>query len=397
MHPEFFTDNRARLSRLCKAKLIIVCAHTTVQRVNDTSYPFEQDSDFYYLTGLLAPDWLLVMDTISGDEWLIEPNVPETTRVFDGSLLAEEASARSGVRRVLSKVEGKRLLEKLRDSHTTAGTVLDVRRKVGAAAPNPARSRLARRLKRLDFVLVDIRQDITTLRALKQTPERDAMRAAAAVTVDAFEQVKRALPKLSNECELQAEFDYAFKKVGSGHAYDPIVASGPRACTLHYTDNNHALPQNGLVVIDIGAKVAGYCADVTRTYAVGRPSERERAVHAAVERAHHEIIALLRPGLAVTKYISGVDAIMQRELKSLGLLNTPADYRRYFPHAISHGLGIDVHDSLGGPTHFKPGMVLTVEPGIYIPEEGIGVRIEDDILITNTGIENLTGALSTSL
>jgi len=143
--------------------------------------------------------------------------------------------------------------------------------------------------------------------------------------------------------------------------------------------------------------VNGYCADVTRTYAVGAPTDRQKAVHAAVESAHHKIIALLGPDKLVKDYHQQVDGIMIKALKSLGLYSKPSDYRKYFPHAISHGLGIDVHDSLGSPTHFKPGMVLTVEPGIYIPEEEIGVRIEDDILITETGIENLSGALPTSL
>lgn len=397
MSPEFFSQNRVALGRLCKGQLIIISAHTTLQRVNDTTYPFEQDSHFYYLTGIVSPDWLLVMDTASGEEWLIAPDIPEIVRVFDGSLSAEDATSTSGVRQVLSAKEGRLLLQKLRNTHRIVRTVLDPPKRRGSAVPNPARGRLVSRLKKLGFGIDDIRSDITKLRAIKQTVEVETMRRTATVTVDAFEQVKRALPMLSTEYGLQAEFDYAFKKAGCSHAYDPIVASGPRACTLHYIANNHDLPQNGLVVIDIGAKVDGYCADVTRTYAIGQPSERETAVHAAVERAHRDSIALLRPGLAVEDYQKAVDEIMQRELTALGLLKTPSDYRRYFPHAISHGLGIDVHDSLGGPTHLEEGMVLTVEPGIYIPEEGIGVRIEDDILITRSGNENLTGHLSTSL
>jgi len=120
-------------------------------------------------------------------------------------------------------------------------------------------------------------------------------------------------------------------------------------------------------------------------------------VHAAVQKAHFAIIDLIRPGVTFKDYQDGTDTIMKEALRSLGLLNTPADYRKYFPHAISHGLGIDVHESLGGYKEFQPGMVLTVEPGIYIPEEGIGVRIEDDILVTEAGNENLSAALSTDL
>jgi len=152
-----------------------------------------------------------------------------------------------------------------------------------------------------------------------------------------------------------------------------------------------------MVLIDAGAKVGGYAADITRTYAIGRPSDREIEVHAAVETAHKAIIDLIKPGFGMKDYHFQSDEIMKKALKSLGLLNAPADYRKYFPHAVSHGLGIDVHDSLGGFETFQPGMVLTVEPGIYIPEEGIGVRIEDDILVTEEGNRNLSAALPTSL
>jgi Xaa-Pro aminopeptidase len=143
--------------------------------------------------------------------------------------------------------------------------------------------------------------------------------------------------------------------------------------------------------------VDGYAADITRTYAVGTPTDRQRAVHAAVETAHKAILALLKPGLSFAAYLSEVDQIMKQSLDSIGLLKTDSDYHRYFPHAISHGLGLDVHESLGGHEALKPGMILTVEPGIYIPEEKIGVRIEDDILITEDGHRNLSGALPTGL
>jgi Xaa-Pro aminopeptidase len=152
-------------------------------------------------------------------------------------------------------------------------------------------------------------------------------------------------------------------------------------------------------VIDIGARINGYAADVTRTYAI-KPSKRQQAVHAAVQNVHQRIIELLKPGLLVADYARTVDEIMKDALQTLGLLDRRDDettYRKYFPHAVSHGLGVDVHDRLGSPRYFEPGMVITVEPGIYIPEEGIGVRIEDDILITETGHDNLTRKLSTDL
>ncbi len=397
MNPEFFRNNRQRLRRTLKKGIIALSAHSLVQRVNDMPYPFEQESNFFYLTGIVEPDWLLIMNCSTDEEWLIAPHVPELVRIFDGGLSASEATSISGVSTILSAPEGRKLLKKLGVSRQEVGVVMPPPSRAHDAFPNPSGARLATRLKRAGCTLKDIRLDLGRLRAIKSSAEIEALREAAAITMKAFERAKGQLPNLSTESQLQAEFDYTFLRSGSAHAYDPIVASGERACTLHYRANNQPFPKNGLVVIDIGAKYHGYCADVTRTYAIGTPTAREVAVHAAVERAHYEIIARLKPGLSVLEYSQAVDEIMQRELKLLGLLNIPSDYRRYFPHAISHGLGIDVHDSLAAPTHFKPGMVLTVEPGIYIPEEGIGVRIEDDIFITETGTLNLTASLPTSL
>jgi Xaa-Pro aminopeptidase len=154
-----------------------------------------------------------------------------------------------------------------------------------------------------------------------------------------------------------------------------------------------------LLLLDIGALVGGYAADITRTYAIGAPTKRMKDVHSAVKRAHEEIIHLLAPGVTIRSYHEAVDSIMKRELMELKLIDSLDDsrYRKYFPHAVSHGLGIDVHDSLGNTDQLKQGMILTVEPGIYIPEEGIGVRIEDDILITKDGFENLSATLSREL
>ncbi len=149
--------------------------------------------------------------------------------------------------------------------------------------------------------------------------------------------------------------------------------------------------------MDVGAFYGGYAADISRTYVKGEPTKRQAAVHQAVEVAHHRIIKLIEPMLSVEEYQRSVDKIMKEALDSIGLQSDDTGLRKYFPHAISHGLGIDVHDSLGAPKYFETNMVLTVEPGIYIPEENIGVRIEDDILVTANGRKNLSAALSTGL
>ena len=152
-------------------------------------------------------------------------------------------------------------------------------------------------------------------------------------------------------------------------------------------------------MIDVGASFNGYAADITRTYALKKPTKRQVQLHERLQEAHAAVIDLLKPGESVSEYSKNVDTIMKQALIDAKLLKSFEDhetYRKYFPHAISHGLGIDPHDSLGGPQYFEPGMVLTVEPGIYIPEEGIGIRIEDDILITEKSHKNLSQKLAIS-
>ena len=397
MNQTFFQNNQQRIARTLKEGVLVVSAYTALQGSKDAAFAFEQEANFWYLTGIDAPDWRLVLT--NNDVWLVAPDIHSTHQVFEGSLSAEDAQRISGVDKVLSHKEGESLLLELAKQHTVVTSVgPDPRADHYDFVLNPGPVDMYRTLNQIFAQVVDCRSDLNLIRSIKQLQEIDTIRRAVGVTVDTFDCVKNKISQYNHEYQIEADFSYDFRMTGSkGHAYDPIVASGKNALTLHYTKNNDPLPKNGLVLIDAGARVNGYCADITRTYALGTPTKRQIAVHGAVEKAHHAIIALLGPEKSVKEYHEQVDDIMIEALKSLDLYKKPEDYRKYFPHAISHGLGVDVHDSLGNPTHFKAGMVLTVEPGIYIPEEGIGVRIEDDILITETGIENLSGALPTSL
>lgn len=372
-------------------------AYSAIQRSGDTAFRFHQESHFWYLTGIEAPDWQLVIN--ESTSYLIAPELDHIHEIFNGSLSFEDAKKISGVDIVLSHNEGVKLIHNLaQDRNIVYSLGPDPYAEHYNFSLNPAPIMLHQKLTDLFKEVVDCRKELARMRAIKQPEEIEVMREAVKLTIEAFGAIKPRLAEIQYEYQVEAEFSYYFQSRGTeGHAYDPIVASGKNACTLHYVANNDQLSDGELLLLDIGARVEGYAADITRMYAVGTPTKRQVAVHAAVERAHHKIIALLKPDLRVDEYSKAVDVIMKDVLQSLGLLGEPKDYRTYFPHAISHGLGIDVHDSLGSPEKFLPGMVLTVEPGIYIPEEGIGVRIEDDILITKDGHENLSAALPTSL
>ncbi|MES2630451.1 MAG: aminopeptidase P N-terminal domain-containing protein [Patescibacteria group bacterium] len=374
---------------------LIISGNELVQLSGDQETPFCQEASFFWLTNIDEPGWQLILD--DKDAWLVSPTKSEIEEIFNGSSDFEDIRMNSGIDTIISQKESESIIENLHSKYEAVYTVdpiVDAHHMV----PNPTRAALIDQLRNSFKEVRDVQPIFYKLRAIKSEDEIKNIQKAIDVSIGAFNKVKENIDTYNYEYEIEADFSYAFRHEGAqGHAYEPIVASGRHACTLHYNKNNEAVEKNALVLLDIGARWNGYAADITRTYAVGEVSEREKAVHAAVERAHYEIISLLKPELGVKEYHEKVDEIMKRELKELGLLNKPDDYRTYFPHAVSHGLGIDVHDPLGMPKTFKPGMVLTVEPGIYIPEEGIGVRIEDNILITETGHKNLSETLSTSL
>lgn len=397
MDKTFFTDNRRALYEKIEADVVVLAGNVLMQRSNDASYAFEQEANFWYVTGVDAPGWRLVIEEDKSS--LIAPDVDEIHRIFDGSLSNDEAKSISGVERVLTHIAGEALLSELKEKKAKVATLgEDPHKEYYDFVLNPGPLDMLAKLQGEFGDIEDCRRVLSKLRAIKKPEEIQLIRNAIRLTIEGFNTVRNNMHDYSYEYEIEADFTHQFRTHGAiGHAYDPIVATGKNACTLHYGKNQDRLAPGELVLLDIGARLHGYPADITRTYAYGDVSERHKAVHETVEAAHHHIIDLLKPGMGVRDYFAEVDKIMMAALRDLGLLKEKSDYRKYFPHSVSHGLGIDVHDSLGGPETFEPGMVLTVEPGIYIPEEGIGVRIEDDILITETGHENLSAGLPTSL
>ena len=379
--------------------VIILTAYASLQRAHDMAHPFTQESNFWYLCGIDEPDWKLVIDGARNHSWLVAPEISEVHRTFDGGLSDGEAKAISGVDEVIAADDYFDLLRRLSRTHKLVYTV-------GQSSYaeyynfelNPAIERNKQMLSRHFATVQDCQKELAGLRAIKQPQELTSLNKAVEISVAAFEAIRLGMAEYKNEFEIEADFAHRIRRAGaSGCAYDSIVAAGRNACTLHYSTNSSKLGARQLVLMDMGAQYGGYAADITRTYAKGEPTKRQRQVHAAVESAHHRIIDLIGPMVTVESYQKEVDAIMAEALESIGLPHDTDGVRRYFPHAISHGLGIDVHDSLGGPKYFQENMVLTVEPGIYIPEESIGVRIEDDILVTANGRKNLSASLSTGL
>jgi Xaa-Pro aminopeptidase len=390
-------SRRNTLIASLKGGLVVATAYDAVQLSGDMAAPFLQESGFYWLTSLDKPGWKVIIDGSRHHTTLVRPHRTDVEKVFDGDISDDVVKKLAQADEIISAQDFEARLRQLARKHTVVSTLSP--KHDYHFVSNPASSSLEALLRRIFAHVDDCSAKVAELKAIKSDEELAVMRKSVALTRHAFEEIRHNLATYHHEYEIEADMTKMFRFKNAHHAYDPIVASGENAVTLHYIENNSRLHKTKPILIDVGARVGGYAADITRTYCVA-PSRRVREIHGAVEKAHHDIIALLGPNLVVSDYMQQVDAIMKRALTELGLLVDKSDhetYRKYFPHAISHGLGIDVHDSLGSPRYFRPGMVLTVEPGIYIPEEGIGVRIEDDILITETGYENLSRGLSTAL
>lgn len=402
---EFFIQNRRRLRQKISGQTpIVVAANGLLQRGGDSTYSFSQDANFWYLTGIDEPDLILVIEADA--EYLIVPERDASRTTFDGALDDQAVTERSGITLILETAAGWKRLQGALDATKTVAMI--------AVPPpyierhglfvNPARGRLAEQLQAAvpGVVVEDIAMQLIHMRMLKQKPELQALQAAITITLASIKAATTAtkLAGYTHEYQLEAEITRGFRTRGAqGHSFEPIVAGGKRACTLHNIANNDALSAGELVVVDVGAEVEHYAADITRTVAVGPPSARARAVHAAVADVQQYAFGLLKPGVLIGQYEKQIETYMGRALQRLGLIATDDHeaIRQYYPHATSHFLGLNVHDVGDYELPLQPGMVLTVEPGIYIPQEAIGVRIEDDVLITHTGIKILSRRLSGQL
>lgn len=403
---DFFAGNRERLKNLFTGTApIVLTAHGLLQKSADEFYPFRQDSNFWYLTGCNEHDIILVLD--KDKEYLIVPSRDPIIEAFDGAINTEALAAMSGIKDIVSEKEGwQRLnarLKKVQHVATLAANKPYIEH--SGMYSNPARASLIARMKEAnpELKLLDLRQHLSHMRMIKQPQELEALRGAIDITADTLKEVSRPnrLSKFGYEYEIEADITRGFRRRGAqGHAFSPIVASGERACTLHHIANDGQLSSDELIVLDVGAQYQHYCADITRTASLsGQPTRRQQQVHQSVADVQDYAYSLLKPGVDLQSYEKQIEKFMGEKLRELGLIKSiDSDaVRQYFPHATSHFLGLDAHDAGDYGQPLSSGMVITVEPGIYIKEEAIGIRIEDDVLITESGIEILTSRLPREL
>lgn len=391
---DFYRNNRAKLAEALPNSLVVVAAHAQLQLSSDIPYPFRQDSSFWYLCGINEPDLVLVVDTKTGKSCLLLPEQNDYQKEWDGKLNERELKKRSGVESVAGLSELQGLLRQAKKQSQQICHLAPLPEKVEPYGfySNPARRLLLEQIQEIEAKPKDVRRELARLRQIKSDEELEAITQAIKITADTLRLAKEGLNNFKTENELNNFITAQFYSSGAeGHGYEPIIASGANAATIHYKGNAAPIKNNTLLLLDVGAKVSGYSADISRTWVVGKASDRQKVVFDAVVWLQQQAFSALKPGVKIREYQQMMEELTAKELKKLGVVAGK------YPHGFSHFLGLDVHDAGDYEQPLQAGSVLTVEPGIYLPDEKIGVRIEDNVLITKNGIENLSADIPVEL
>lgn len=405
--PELFSLNRTRFSEaLLPGSIAIFVSNDEMPSNGDAFYPFRQNSDLFWLSGISQEDSMVILFPDHPDPRyrevlvLVRPN--ELKEKWDGKRLkAEEGKRISGIRTIVWRDAVDALLQQW--VHLAENIYLNSNENDRKGGPvTTGEYRFIREMKKR-YPLHSYHRSariLKELRAIKTPMEIGVMQGAMDITHRTFSRLLGFIRPGVMEYEIEAEIYHSFLSQRSpGPAYSSIVASGDRARTLHYITNNGECRDGELVLMDFGAEYGGYCADLTRTVPVnGKFSKRQKEVYDACLHLHRYAKSLLKPGLSFASYHKKMGEEANRAFVKIGLL-TKADvknqtpespaYWKYMYHGVSHHLGIDVHDLGARSGEIREGMVLTVEPGIYIEEEQMGIRIENDVWITRNGNKDL--------
>lgn len=415
-----YVQRRQRLlTQLPEASVLLLPAANLQTRSNDTEFPFRQNSHFFYFTGFNEPDAWLLLSNLPNQPSSVVFCLPtnKQAEIWQGRRLGVDAAAKTLsveiahstddlLTHLESYLDGANHLFYARNNEVNDAKIFSVLDAL-KAAPKKSKSAPKHLSDPLDM--------INEMRLIKDAYEINLMRKAAEISVKAHERAMRFCSPGVSEYQLEAELHHAFLMEGArSPAYGTIVGSGDNACILHYTENSDKVEDGELVLIDAGAEYHGYAADITRTFpANGRYTDAQRALYQLVLNVQEMAISQVAPGNKLADISANVIEALTEGLILLGLLQGTVKenvetqaYRQFYMHGLGHWLGLDVHDvgdyKLNGQDRdLVPGMVLTIEPGLYIAPDadvdpkwrGIGIRIEDNILVTQAGHENLTQAL----
>jgi Xaa-Pro aminopeptidase len=398
-----FTSHRKKLSALLGERSMTIVQPNDMQVMNaDAFHAFKQNNDLFYLTGVAQEETVLILfpDAREPEDreilFLRESN--EHIAIWEGAKLTkEQARERTGIARIEWTTEFNGIFSRLMQQADSVFLSINEHPR-GDLTYGTKSLRFARECQEL-FPLHNYRRLaplIYGLRSIKSEEEIEFTQRACDITEAGFRRVLGFVEPGVGEWDVEAEFVHEFVKHGSrGFAYGPIIAGGRNACILHYIPNDQPLKEGELLLLDVAAEYGGWNADMTRTIPVsGKFTPRQKEIYNAVLRMVRYADSILRPGVFIADYHKMVVAQMDKELIGLGLYTAEESnaaqkdkplVKKYYMHGTSHHLGLDVHDVSPSNQPVAPGMIFTIEPGIYIPEEGMGIRLENDYLIGENG------------
>ncbi len=400
----YFKNNRHKLIQLLVEKsLVVLDSNQPLYGNEDEILPFKQNNDFLYLTGIFQEESKLII--FKNNEANAECTLYLKTSTLEETIWQGEkvsfakASTISGIGKVkpLSEFEND-LSQYVYQSNCL---YLNANEHPRSQTKNYHSQAFISKIKNAFPLhrLLRLAPLLASLRVIKTQEEIEQIKKSIAITRQGIKEIMPLLKEGVSEKVIEATLAYHFvknsdKQTHNCFAFQPIVASGANSCILHYTENQRTLKKNDLLLLDVGASYGLFNADITRIFPIGKTfTPRQKEIYQALLQAQKAIIALLKPNILWEDYRKGSLAIMQNTLLSLGLITKKEDYKKYFMHGVSHFLGMGVHDVGDYQGKIQIGMVVTCEPGIYLKEEGLGFRIEDDILLTEDGNVNLSESI----
>lgn len=400
MNQEFFIKNREKLiTKMEDHSILVLFAGEAPIKSADELYRFTPNKNFYYLTGINR-EKIILMIVKRGDKvdqsLFVEKPDPVLEKWVGKKLDAQEARTASGIHDVCFLDEFKSRLARILSGGDMDALYLDLEARDWEGSLSREQRFAGEMVQRYPYLrMKNIYPSITRLRMIKSEEEVELIRQAIALTDKGLRSMmENACPGMK-EYQLEAYFDFTLKTEGVKEtAFNTIAASGANGTVLHYDKNDSEMGEKDLILFDLGAKYQEYNADISRTFPVsGKFTERQKEIYNIVLKAQAETIAAVRPGAPFKILNEITKQALARECKAIGLIKEDWELSKYYYHGVSHYLGLDTHDVGVYDIDLEPGMVLTMEPGLYIEEEGIGIRIEDDILVTENGCENLSAQI----
>jgi len=400
-HADFFKKNRQKFKgHIDQNAVAIFFSNHRMPRNGDQFFPFRQNSDLYYFTGIEAENTILIMEKYKNFLFIQKPD--QTTALWEGeSLSPEKASHISGIENILWADDLESTMAK--SLRSKKHIYLNVHEKINSRGIQSKDEQYLKQIRNAYpfHAFHSVKPLMKQIRLVKEPEEIEAIKKAIAITRKALVRILPLVQPGISEREIKAEMLHELIcNHSDGFAFEPIIAAGKNTTVLHYTQNNNTCRNQELLLLDIGAEYNNYAADISRTIPVnGKYSSRQKACYQAVLEVMEDVKKDIKPGLTIKALNDKmVEQLIEKHImlglyqrKDLHSQNPPV-WKKYFPHGVSHFIGLDVHDYGDKETTLDKGMIISWEPGIYIPEEKIGIRIEDDILVDTPSV-NLSSAI----